>query len=63
VIGAYVRAAAAVGREQLGNVSDEQIGAVAVALWRMQNRNTFLGRRVRRLIWRGQETENAKQIT
>jgi hypothetical protein len=63
VIGAYVRAAAAVGREQLGNVSDEQIGAVAVALWRMQNRNTFLGRRVRRLIWRGQEIENAKQKT
>ena len=52
-IGAYVRAMADLGADQLRNLSDEQIGAIAVSLWRTQNRDSFLGRRVRRAFWRG----------
>jgi hypothetical protein len=51
-IGAYVRSAAKLGVEQLRNLDDEQIGAIAVALWRAQNRDSFIGRRVRRAIWK-----------
>ena len=39
------------GAEQLRNMSDEQIGAIAVALWRSQNRDSVIGRRVRRAFW------------
>ena len=51
-IGAYVRTAAELGAQQLRNLDDEQIGAIAVALWRMQNRDSFIGRRVRKAFWR-----------
>ncbi len=51
-IGAYLRAAAHLGAEQLSGVTDEQIGAAAVALWRTQNRDSFLGRRVRKRLWK-----------
>ena len=50
-IGAALRETAAVGAAQLGNLSDEQLGAIAVALWRAQNRDGFLGRRVRKIFW------------
>lgn len=50
-IGAYVRSVADLGAEQLRGMSDEQIGAIAVGLWRSQNRDSFLGRRVRKLFW------------
>lgn len=51
-IGAYVRAAVEMGADQLRNLDDEQIGAIAVALWRMQNRNDIIGRQVRKRFWR-----------
>ncbi|MFN2252655.1 MAG: hypothetical protein ACK2U6_00330 [Candidatus Promineifilaceae bacterium] len=50
-IGAYVRSAAQMGAQQLRSLDDEQIGAIAVALWRMQNRDSFIGRRVRKAFW------------
>lgn len=50
-VGAAVRAAAQAGAAQLGNLSDEQIGAAAVTLWRMQNRDGLLGRRLRKTFW------------
>ena len=52
-IGAALRAAADLGAEQLRNLSDEQIGAIAVTLWRTQNRDSFLGRRIRKTFWKG----------
>jgi aminoglycoside/choline kinase family phosphotransferase len=51
-IGAALRAAAGLGVEQLRNLNDEQLGAVAVALWRMQNRDNVIGRRLRKRFWR-----------
>ena len=51
-IGAYVRAVADQGADQLRNLSDEQIGAIAVGLWRAQNRDSLLGRRLRRMFWK-----------
>lgn len=53
LIGAYVRAAAQAGADELRNLSDEQIGAIAVSLWRAQNLDNVLGRRLRRRFWGG----------
>jgi hypothetical protein len=50
-IGAYVRSAADFGVEQLRTLSDEQLGAIAVAFWNAQNRDGRLGRRLRSMIW------------
>lgn len=50
-IGAYLRDMAGLGAEQLRSLSDEQIGAIAVALWRSQNVDNFIGRRVRKTFW------------
>ena len=50
-VGAYLRAVAGLGADQLRNLSDEQIGAIAVGLWRSQNRDSLLGRRLRRMFW------------
>lgn len=52
-IGAYVRAVIDLGTDQLRNLSDEQIGAIAVSLWRSQNRDSILGRRLRKAFWKG----------
>ena len=46
-----MRAVAGLGADQLRNLSDEQIGAIAVGLWRSQNRDSLLGRRLRRMFW------------
>ena len=51
-IGAYLRDLAGLGAEQLRSVSDEQIGAIAVALWRSQNLDNLIGRRMRRTFWK-----------
>ena len=50
-IGVYLRDIAGLGAEQLRSVSDEQIGAIAVALWRSQNFDNVIGRRVRKTFW------------
>ena len=51
-VGSYVRAVAGLGVDQLRNLSDEQIGAIAVGLWRAQNRDNLIGRRLRRSFWK-----------
>ena len=50
-IGAIVRATAVAGIDELRSISDEEIGAIAVSLWRAQNMDTRLGRRLRRRLW------------
>ncbi len=51
-IGATLRAAAGLGADQLRNLNDEQIGAIAVALWRLQSRDNLVGRRLRKAFWK-----------
>jgi hypothetical protein len=51
-IGATLRATAGLGVDQLRNLNDEQLGAIAVALWRMQNRDNVIGRRLRKRFWK-----------
>jgi hypothetical protein len=51
-IGATLRAAAGLGIDQLRTLNDEQIGAIAVALWRLQSRDNLIGRRLRKTFWK-----------
>ncbi|MFN2143194.1 MAG: hypothetical protein ACK2U5_22090 [Candidatus Promineifilaceae bacterium] len=51
-IGATLRAAAGMGIDQLQNLNDEQIGAIAVTLWRLQSGDNPIGRRLRKRFWK-----------